>query len=59
MFPLSPTFAAPDYASNSSPRMPYPYAFQHDKRYIQRLHGAEERLVMKQSVCGLVAQLRA
>ncbi|KIJ93892.1 hypothetical protein K443DRAFT_684176, partial [Laccaria amethystina LaAM-08-1] len=57
MFPLSPTFAAPDYASNSSPRMPYPYAFQHDKRYIQRLHGAEERLVMKQSVCGLVAQL--
>jgi hypothetical protein len=57
MFPLSPIFGAPDHASYSSPRMSYPYAFQHDKRYRQRLHGAEERLVMKQSVCGPLVQL--
>jgi hypothetical protein len=58
MFPLSPTFGAPDHASYSSPRMSYPYAFQQDKRDRQRLHGVEERLVMKQSVCGPVVQLR-
>jgi hypothetical protein len=57
MFPLSPTFGAPDHASYGSPRMSYPHASQHDKRYRQRLHGAEERLVMKQSVCGPPAQL--
>jgi hypothetical protein len=33
-------------------------AFQHDERYRQRLHGAEERLVMKQSVYGPALQVR-
>jgi hypothetical protein len=57
MFPLSPTFGVPDHASYGSPRLSYPHASPHDKRYRQRLHGAEERLVMKQSVCGPPAQL--
>jgi hypothetical protein len=34
------------------------HAFQHDERYrLQCLYGAEERLVMKQSVCGPPVQL--
>jgi hypothetical protein len=39
MFPLSPTFGAPDQASYSSPRMSYPHASPRDKRYRHRLHG--------------------
>jgi hypothetical protein len=33
------------------------HAFQHNERHGQCLHGAEERLVMKQSVCGPPVQL--
>jgi hypothetical protein len=36
----------------------HPHAFEHGKRCRQSLHGAEERLVMKQSVCGPAVQLR-